>query len=1078
MHPDKLERLESILWRFEDAWRTPVPPDPEDFLLDIADTDRAELLQELIAIDLEHRVRRQPNATSDRYLQKYPELFSSTMSRNELVRRELRLRNKFGQYPTESEFRSRFANDSSLHAIRSTMADDSDSHAPVGDSIECGTRIGAYVVEERIGGGAFADVYRAKDSQLNRMAALKFLKTWTREAEHLRARMLREAQAVATLQHPHVVPVFETGSVDGHDYIASRYIDGPTLKEWAQVNSPGFRQSAAVVASLASALDAAHSNGIIHRDVKPDNVMMQDDSPMLVDFGLAHFGAASVALTHEGDIVGTPAYMSPEQASGVREVGPASDIYSLGVVLYQLITRKLPFEGSTPALLHSTLHEEPIPPRRIITSIPVDLQTICQKSLSKSPSDRYPTAQQMADDLWRFFRGEPVTARPIGLAEKSARLVRKYPIASTLAVLLLVSLGVGVGVAVQYQGVVKQRNRATVAEATSKSLLARDAAVSGLLAQRRGQTQIAVSRYREAIARGCDDESDIQISIAECELVNGNFTNVLESLERAKSLGIAEAAEPRVQLIQIQLVLEGVNQSKTVDTIALLEEIDPTRLSEPNRYFLAGLNASTSPDAYSNFVRAYDLDPHHYAARRMAAIVAFTLAEFEQAIAICETAEQIFPQDDSFSLVLLLAHSAQGSTDQKAKILATRSVRKERAEWQAASDFVSRICQKYDTGGLRVFKDDRADESELTLAQMNSLIDEFTNDHLELFRRNHWFLPPRVEAAFARFRVIAARQVAQQNSLFGNLTSTFSGAGKELLDAGTALVAAHPEGSLSTTIAKEVLDKAGSTLDTTIRVQQFYNKAVDSKSFLSGTRRHALIGAYLTALSLSRRHQHHSESNNQRANEVIAMIEPESINDASLLRALSLSPLQVTPDWETAGRFIPHWVKVAKEAGDESMIVDALWHHTLYLRNQNNWYFVLTTCNEILECISDKKSSRHVQTQGLRDQAMSKLAQAVDVGNSPFAWQAVLVTSLIEEDWNLAKSAIERLRRQTPLTDELIKNLEAYESIQLEFQAGEFRKAAAVLRQMPPQELNTAWVRRLQEYIEARTSEDQPPANE
>ena len=109
---------------------------------------------------------------------------------------------------------------------------------------------------------------------------------------------------------------------------------------------------------------------------------------------------------------------------------------------------------------------------------------------------------------------------------------------------------------------------------------------------------------------------------------------------------------------------------------------------------------------------------------------------------------------------------------------------------------------------------------------------------------------------------------------------------------------------------------------------------------------------------------------------------------------------------------------------------------------------------------------------------MSKLAQAVDVGNSPFAWQAVLVTSLIEEDWNLAKSAIERLRRQTPLTDELINNLEAYESIQLEFQAGEFRKAAAVLRQMPPQELNTAWVRRLQEYIEARTSEDQPPANE
>lgn len=1073
MHPDKIERLESVLWRFEDAWRSPVPPDPEDFLLDIAEADRSELLHELIAIDLEHRIRRQPNATSDRYPKKFPEIYAAATTRNELVRHELKLRSKFGQFPTESEFQARFANESSFHAIRSTMADESPQAIPLGDSIECGTRIGSYVIEERIGGGAFADVYRAKDSLLNRMAALKFLKTWSHEAEHLRARMLREAQAVATLQHPHVVPVFETGSVDGHDYIASRFIDGPTLNQWTREFKPDFHQSVSVVAKLASALDAAHCNGIIHRDVKPDNVMMHDGNPMLLDFGLAHLGTASVALTHEGDIVGTPAYMSPEQANGVREVGPASDIYSLGVVLYQMITHKLPFEGSTPALLHSTIHEDPTPPRKINSAIPVDLQTVCLKGMSKSPSERYTTAQQMADDLWKFYHGDPVTARPISAAEKTARRIRKYPIASTLALLLLVSMGVGLGVAIQYQGVVLERNRATAAEATTQGLLARDAAVSGLLAQRRGQTQVAVERFREAIERGYVDESDLQISIAECELVNGNFDRVSKALERANGHSVSEDVAARVKLIQLQLVLEGAIDDEALAPITLLRNIDSQQLSESNRYFLAGLDASTSERAFDNFVLAYELDPHHYAARRLAAITAFTLADFEQALAICETTDQIFPKhvNVSFSLIALLAYSALGDDEQVAKILAEQPDKEERVAWQAASDFVSDLCQRFDTGELRVFKDDKIGEAELTLAQMDKMLDEFINRHLSLFRKNHWFLPPRIEGAFHRFQLAVAGQVDQQNSLFGGLTGKFSGVATELRDSGIALVDAHPEASLTTTIARHALDKAGGTLEVTIQVQQFYEAAIDSKSFLSGTRKHALIGSYLSAMALSRFHKHDVESNSQRANQVLQMIDPESVNDAALLRALSLSQLQDNTNWQAAGRFIPRWVTVAKQSDDSASIMDSLWHNALFLRSQENWYFVLTTCDELLERFPERNFPPPIDPQGLKVQAMSQLAHVIDIDAREFDWQDVLTNSLIDKDWRLARAAMGQLGQRKETENSI--STEVLESIVVAFETSEFDKVAQIIEQLPTKQLESARLSRLLEHARQLITESQ-----
>jgi WD40 repeat protein len=261
-------------------------------------------------------------------------------------------------------------------------------------------------------------------------------------------RFLREGRIVALLRHPSIVSVHEIGQSEQTPFLVSEFVQGPTLADLISSRRPAPRQAAELLATVADALHYAHEMGVVHRDVKPANILVDEKAvPRLMDFGLAKRGIGDVTITIDGQVLGTPAYMSPEQARGdSHKVDGRSDVYSLGVILYQLLMGELPFRGTTRMLLHQVLHDEPRRPRSLSHLVPRDLETICLRAMAKEASRRYATARDMADDLRRFLKGEPIHARAIGSTERLWRWCRRKPALASLTAAvatLLVALGVG-----------------------------------------------------------------------------------------------------------------------------------------------------------------------------------------------------------------------------------------------------------------------------------------------------------------------------------------------------------------------------------------------------------------------------------------------------------------------------------------------------------------------------------------------------------------------------------------------------------------------------------------------------------
>jgi serine/threonine-protein kinase len=317
--------------------------------------------------------------------------------------------------------------------------------------------IPGYKVEDLLGRGGMGVVFRARHLRLNRVVALKMTLAGAYAGPLERSRFQREAEAVARLQHTNVVQVYDVGDSDGRPYFTMEYVAGGSLaQKLSGVPQPAL-EAAALIAALAGAVQVAHQSEIVHRDLKPGNILlMADGTPKISDFGLARRLDGATALTWSGAALGTPSYMAPEQAAGKPDaVGPPADIYSLGAILYEMLTGRPPFRAeSAAATVEQVLTRDPVPPSRLNPTVPRDLETICLKCLHKEPGKRYSAADDLAADLGRVLRNEPIRARPTGRMEHLLRWVRRRPAAAGLitAVVLLVSTaGVGALVLSQQQ---------------------------------------------------------------------------------------------------------------------------------------------------------------------------------------------------------------------------------------------------------------------------------------------------------------------------------------------------------------------------------------------------------------------------------------------------------------------------------------------------------------------------------------------------------------------------------------------------------------------------------------------------
>lgn len=325
--------------------------------------------------------------------------------------------------------------------------------------------LGDYQLLERIGEGGMGVVYKARQLRLDRIVAVKVLPFGQLANKEYVHRFRTEAVAAGSLQHPNIVGIHEVGLDEGQHYLVMEYVAGPTLADLAREGPLVARRAARYLQLIAEAVHYAHERNILHRDLKPSNILLDaNDQPRVTDFGLAKRLESGADLTLSGQVLGSPGYMPPEQASGQRgRVGRRSDVYSLGAILYHLLSGRAPFAASEMAdTLRQVLHDEPVAPRLLNPRVPVDLDTICLKCLEKEPARRYPTAQALAEELGRYLRDEPILSRPVSRMQKLWRWCRREPALAGLGASLIGSLlllGIGGPILAAQQRALAERNR-------------------------------------------------------------------------------------------------------------------------------------------------------------------------------------------------------------------------------------------------------------------------------------------------------------------------------------------------------------------------------------------------------------------------------------------------------------------------------------------------------------------------------------------------------------------------------------------------------------------------------------------
>jgi WD40 repeat protein len=453
--------------RFEGDWKAGRAGRIEDYLPPENHPHYLPTLEELVLIELEFTwgeerrpvaddaatLRGAPSGGKPRvedYLARFPRLNQPDVI-GRLLKQEVRVRRRQGQAVPIEECRARFPDhDLTEQGFSVPEARDVGRELP---------RIPGYEILGELGRGGMGVVYKARQLGLNRLVALKMVRAGAHAGPEELLRFATEARAVAHLQHPQIVQIFEVNRHEGQPFFIMELLEGGSLKARLDGKPLPPRLAAEMMEGLAEAVEFAHRRGIVHRDLKPANVLLAaDGTPKITDFGLAKHSQGGSDLTQTGAVLGTPSYMAPEQAAGTSGlIGPPCDVYALGAILYEMLTGLPPFQAASALdTLEQVRSQEVVPPRRLQPKVPRDLETICLKCLRKGASHRYASAAHLAKDLGRFLSSQPIRARRIGTFGRLARWCRRQPaLAGTIAVAVLLIITVaGVG----FWNVVQERN--------------------------------------------------------------------------------------------------------------------------------------------------------------------------------------------------------------------------------------------------------------------------------------------------------------------------------------------------------------------------------------------------------------------------------------------------------------------------------------------------------------------------------------------------------------------------------------------------------------------------------------------